>query len=367
MTLINSFLVNRDDFTSTRLNDHAAASELAPGQVLVKIDRFAFTANNITYAATGVALKYWEFFPAPEGEGIIPVWGFADVVDSQCEEIDVGERLYGYFPMASHLVLEPVHIKDDGFIDGADHRQALSVTYNQYRRCVQDPLYHPDTEALQMLLRPLFTTSFLLDDFFDDNEFFGANTIILTSASSKTALGLAYLLQRNRESRDNNYEIVGLTSPGNQSFVEGLGYYDSVVPYEELESLDSSKSAVTVDLAGNAVVLQRLHGHFNTQLKYSCLVGASHWDQASNESVDLAGPAPQFFFAPSQAEKRIGDWGGEAFGGKLALVWNEFTAAANGWMTIQADTGPEALKRVYDEVLAGHMSPNTGYILGFQA
>ena len=49
----------------------------------MKVDRFAFTANNITYAVLGDELKYWQLFPAPEGFGNIPVWGFGEVIASK--------------------------------------------------------------------------------------------------------------------------------------------------------------------------------------------------------------------------------------------------------------------------------------------
>jgi hypothetical protein len=104
MTEITTFQVARDDLSKTRFVS-APVGALQPGEVLLKIDSFAFTANNITYAETGVVLKYWQFFPAPEGWGVIPVWGFADVVESRHEALTPGERLYGYWPMATHAVL----------------------------------------------------------------------------------------------------------------------------------------------------------------------------------------------------------------------------------------------------------------------
>ena len=67
----------------------------------MKVDRFAFTANNITYAMLGDQLKYWQLFPAPEGFGNIPVWGFGRVIASKHPQVAEGELLFGYFPMAT--------------------------------------------------------------------------------------------------------------------------------------------------------------------------------------------------------------------------------------------------------------------------
>lgn len=363
---ITRFLVNRGNLAETQLDavPYQSPGQLAAGEVLLKVDRFAFTANNITYAALGDALRYWEFFPAGvEGMGIIPVWGFAVVVESLCDGIAVGERVYGYFSMATHLVVAPIAVHSGSFVDGRAHRKQLPLIYNQYLRCQRDPLYTADTEAMQMLLRPLFTTSFLLDDWIADNAFFGASTLVLTSASSKTALGMAYLLHRNRQSRPQPYHIVGLTSAANVEFVSGLGCYDQVLSYEQAASLDANSAAAIVDFAGNGELLGNLHRHFGDQLQYSCLVGASHWDQRAGLPEQLPGPVPQMFFAPSQAEKRVGEWGPAVFQQRLAEVWLEFVRFVESWMTVEYDLGPQAVQRVYREVLEGHFSPETGYIL----
>ena len=174
---------------------------LTSGEVLIRIDHFALTANNITYGVAGDSIGYWQFFPADPPWGCIPVWGFGEVVATEHPEVPMGERLYGYFPMGTHVVIKPERVSRGGLVDGAPHRASLPPVYNQYTRVAADPAYDPKQEAEQMLYRPLFTTSFFLDDFLLDNDFFAAGNVILTSASSKTSLGLAYLLHPNR--RDN--------------------------------------------------------------------------------------------------------------------------------------------------------------------
>ncbi len=121
-------LVKRDALRTTRWIDDRAVAEapLVDSAVRCRIDSFALTSNNVTYAAFGEAMNYWGFFPADEaGWGRIPVWGFANVVESRCEGVAVGERLYGYWPMASHAVLRPARVSPAGFSDGAEHRREL--------------------------------------------------------------------------------------------------------------------------------------------------------------------------------------------------------------------------------------------------
>ena len=43
-----------------------------PGEVLFEVERFGFSANNVTYALLGDALRYWDLFPAEPGWGQIP-------------------------------------------------------------------------------------------------------------------------------------------------------------------------------------------------------------------------------------------------------------------------------------------------------
>ena len=84
-------------------------------------------------------------------------------------------------------------------------------------RCSADPGYDAAREAEQALLRPLFMTSFLIDDFLADTGFFGARRVMLSSASSKTAYGTAFCLSLRRGS-PNAVKVIGLTSAGNLAF-----------------------------------------------------------------------------------------------------------------------------------------------------
>src|SRR6187551_692974 len=207
------FLIGKDSLARTERRTGPApdAIPLEAGEVLLEVERFALTANNITYGAMGEAFGYWRFFPAPEGWGRIPVWGFADVVRSQSGSVAVGERLYGYFPMSQYLVLRPDRVAAGSFVDATPHRASLPPVYNQYTRVTVDA--DPEREALTAIFRPLFGTSYLLDDYLEENGLFGARTAVLSSASSKTALGLAFLLTQAKRCA-----VVGLTSAGNRDF-----------------------------------------------------------------------------------------------------------------------------------------------------
>lgn len=351
------FYVARTDLEKCSVAEAAVPDMLEEGQALLKVERFAFTANNITYAAFGEAMRYWEFFPAPEGQGQIPVWGFAEVVTSRAEGAAPGERVYGYLPMSTHLVVEPVKADAAGFFDGAAHRRELPVIYNHYVRCATDPGYAAKTEELQMLFRPLFMTSWLINDFLEDNDFFDGKAVILSSASSKTAFGLAFLLKAGTGAR-----VIGLTSGGNVEFVEGLGCYDQVLAYDDIATLDASEPVVFVDFAGSGPLRSALHHFFADKLKYSCSVGASHWDQPRGGEA-LPGAKPTLFFAPSQAQKRAKEWGTAGLMARFAADWAAFLGPVSSWISVIEGRGPAAVEEVYKATLAGDVPPHEGHIL----
>jgi len=364
--------VRKDQLPTSRLRTDPDVA-LVDGQVRMRIDHFALTSNNITYAAFGDAMNYWQFFPVPADAdgtswGCIPVWGFGVVVQSLRPGVAVGERLYGYWPMASHAVLQPARLSPTGFSDGAAHRAALHAVYNQYLRCSVDPFYTPHSEALQALLRPLFLTAWLIDDFLADNGFFGAagagrrGVMLLSSASSKTAYATAAQLAKRPE-----VEVVGLTSAANVDFCRSLGVYSRVLTYDQLDALPADTSCVYVDFAGNGALRHAIHTRF-AGLAYSCSIGGTHV-QSLGGARDLPGPRATLFFAPAQVKKRSGDWGAAEFQQRLVAAWHGFRAqvsdAAAPWLVVQQHVGAEAVQQAYATVLEGRGDPRLGHMLAF--
>ena len=353
------FIVNRTDLRQTAFvpGGDTADSDLQAGQVLLHVDRFAFTANNVTYGAVGDMIGYWNFFPAKEGWGRIPVWGFGDVLRSRQDALPPGERIYGYFPMSTYLVVQAGHVSATSFVDAAPHRAALPPIYNQYIRMAAEPGYDRAQDAHFALFRPLLTTAFLLDDFRADNAFFGARAVILSSASSKTALGLASLCHARGQC-----EVVGLTARVNKPFVARTGYYDRVFAYDEGPSLEREPAAVFVDFAGNVTVAGAVHRQLGERLKYSCSVGVTHWEKMAM-AEELPGPPRILFFAPDQASKRVDDWGAAVFQTRVREAMQRFLASTAHWLRIVEAHGQGAVESVYRAMLEGKADPAEGHIL----
>ncbi len=359
------FIVHRKDPSQYKFISAGIETDLKSDQVLLKVDKFALTANNISYALVGEALGYWDFFPiAEEAWGCIPAWGFAEVVRSKKDSLAEGDRVFGFVPMSTHLILQPDAISQEGFIDVSPHRSKFPQLYNQYQLVKHNPLYLPEYEDLWALFWPLFMSAFVLNEFLNENNFFDAQAILISSASSKTAIGLAFLLSQKQNSQ---CEVIGLTSSGNLSFVEGLGYYSQVLTYDEIQLLPSNLSVVYVDIAGDGDVLSALHYYFQN-MRYSCLLGATHRKRRSSLEINsmLPGSRPKFFFAPEEIHKRVQQLGVNGFYKSFGHSWSQFLLSINELIQIVSSTNKIILEKTYVDILAGRSKPNQGHVFSFE-
>ena len=352
---MHRILVDQQKITEVSQDD-IAPSELAEGEARLALESFALTSNNVTYALAGFSIGYWKFFPTGvPGQGIVPVWGVAKVVESRAAALAPGSRLYGYYPMAEELVIRPEVSSRGTVTDVAAHRRDLPAVYNSYIP-VGDTT--PAEDHLRALLQPLLATSYLLSDWLADNGMFGAEQVIVGSASSKTGLGLCKYLA---ETEERGFSIIGLTSSRNRDFVEGLGACDKVLSYDQISEVPQ-KASVFVDMAGNAQVKAALHTHLAGQLKHSAAVGISHWDQF-NPGVKLDGIKPEFFFAPAQIAKRRQDWGPGEIERRVGDAFRRLAEEASGWLEVRVHEGLAEAAAVYGALVAGAVDPREGHVI----
>ena len=345
--------IDRSNLRNHRIVATSAPTSAQDGFVVLALERFALTANNISYILSGDLLDYWGFFPTEDGWGRLPTMGFGVVTSSGVEGVAVGERFFGFFPAGDHHVVQAEAISS-GFVDVAPHREAHAMAYRGFDK-VSDTETEKDNATL--VLRGLFITSFLAEDFLRDSDFFGATQVLVTSASSKTSIALAHSLRENSKTR-----VVALTSAANVDFTYGVDLYHQVITYDDIETLDPTVPTVIVDMAGNASVISRVHNHFNDALKYSCRIGGTHWDQ-SGSTKGISGPRPEFFFAPTQMAKRGKEWGRAEFNERIATALSLFLDDSTRWLTIQHSHGAEALTDIYMQLVEGRVRPEAGHIL----
>ena len=350
------FEVNRSDFRSTRVL-HDTPVELSSGQIRMTVERFAVTTNNITYAVAGDMLDYWGFFPADAPWGRLPAMGLGSVIESANPDIAEGGRYFGFYSMSSEVVIDAT-ARGSGFSDTGAHRMNHAPIYTSFVPVGTDQLFDETKPDEYLLFKGLFLTLFLADDHLAETNFSGANQTLITSASSKTSISLAACLAM----RD-GHRSIGLTSARNLAFVNSLGLYDDVVPYDEIALLDPTIPSGLVDMAGNSSVRSEVHTTFGDQLRYSLTVGATHWEAPNRQVRDLPGPTPEFFFAPGQSAKRTAELGADELDTRIAKSFRELLAGADGWLTVDHRRGASGITEAYTELLEGRADPATGYIV----
>jgi len=346
--------VERRNFAVSRTTSEQVGP-IGDGDILARIDMFALTANNVSYALSGEGIGYWRFFPAEPPWGVVPVWGFADVIESRRPAVPVGTRFWGFLPMASHCVMRPDKVSPRGFIDASEHRRELPSIYNAYQVTNGDPPGLQALEAERCLLFPLFSTSYVLYDYLVDNAFFGARRIIIGGASSKTGIGLAKLL---REHAGDRPLISGLASDRSRAFLSGIKACDEILLYAEAGSLAPDVPSVFVDMSGDGPVIENIHQALGDALRASIAVGATHWGA---ERYRNKGRVPHtFFFAPAHFAKRDADWGAGEIRRRAQDASIRMAREVSGILRIEHATGAQETAAAFSALVRAEKPADSG-------
>ena len=315
--------------------------DLAPGEVRLAVEKFTLTMNNVTYARLGGGeLPFWDAFPASDGYGRPPVWAFLRVVDSRNPDIQPGGRYYGYVPLGTHHTVGARRTAR-GFVDTSVQREFLPVWYRTFQSAAE-----PDAlDDHRTVYRQIFPASFLLGDFVTGLAADGAKSVLITSASSRTAIGLA-----DRIALLSDLPTVGVTSPGNVDFVTGLGRYSTVTTYDELDAVPAP--AVLVDFTGSHRRINAVYQQFPGGLAHTALVGYTHPDSVQ-QVPDLTDPVPQIFFTPVMEELAVAEEGEDRFYARYQEAEQRFLDWTTTWLRVDRQAGPAAITDVFRDLLAG--------------
>ncbi len=351
--------VNRSSIGDTRLVT-VPFGELAAEQVRLSVEHYALTANNITYAQFGDMLDYWNFFPVDAQWGRVPAMGWAQITESNVAGLEVGSRFYGWYPMATSIDIK-AKPSNSGFRDDGPHRTPHAGAYRSFIRTDHDGLYTGEAdEHRHELLRGLYITGFLIDHFFVNQHYLGAEQAIVMSASSKTALGYA---SRARETSV-QIRLVGVTSQSNREFVEATGAYDQVVTYDALDTIPAVASVV-VDMAGSGSVVASVHNRLGDLIAHSMVVGKSHHDAAM---VPISsGPQPSMFFAPTAMDACLAEWGADEYSDRTKSGLAAFIESSKAWLSIEEHHGPAAAQQAWHLLHSGSIDPSVGLIASMQS
>lgn len=337
------FEVDRRDLRVTRVAQ-AGAGPPRDGEVMFEVERFGLSANNVTYAVLGDALRYWDLFPAEAGWGRIPAWGYLRVRSSRVPGIEAGRRAFGLCPMATEVVLRPERAGRATFTEGSAHRSGLAGAYNVYAWA---DAVTPGTDDALVVLRPVFWLSFTLDDHLS-RAAHADRTVIVTSASSKAAIGLAHLLARR------GVTVIGLTSAPHLPFVDGLSLYHQVLPYERAEGLPAA-GAVLVDIAGNAALRDRVSSNPAGGPAETVVAGLTH-PAANGADPARANQPGVTFFVPDLIRDLAREWGWPVLEQRFQAALGSFASYAASWLTVIRHPGLGAVDDVYQSMLRSAVS-----------
>ncbi|KAF8155594.1 hypothetical protein B0H34DRAFT_502730 [Crassisporium funariophilum] len=382
--------------------------------VLIKVDRFGFSANNITYQALGEHphFRYFDFHAAPDSKqdsvsskthGLIPVWGFGTVAKSGHAKIQEGERVYGYFaPTRYFLVpISPNDVNKFAFYVSRPHLPSDRRPYNQILRCASDPQYTPSpiAEDLTMLYRPLFWTSFWCEDWIHSSNYRGGvSTILISSASSKTAFCLAYLIRKRIRHGEisRNTKIIGLTSKRNVGFTKRLGLYHEVLEYDSFVSAAAFQGSqnsrwLYVDVAGNDDLNKRINAYFaspyTAKLAAIISLGLTNLSPSSTEVSSMAWstntfttsespttnssksqstnsfwPQVEHFFMPEWLNVRRHQLPVTEIFSRQNQAWKELMVDCTGWVELERMYGAAIVKSAYLRLAKEGLGPDKGLI-----
>ena len=285
----------------------------------------------MTYATVGDKFGYWDFPPSDEPSewGRVPAIGWATIQESKVSSISSGGRYFGWQPMSQYLSVAAVP-RYNGFRDCGHHRSKHAYVYVDFVRTDLDPYYvdsSVDGEDRQALLRGLFITAFLADEFLKDMNYFDAKSIVIVSASRKTALGLSQRLQSKKS----------------------------------ITSISGHNKAIVIDMSGNRPVIELIHKHLQNKIQYSMAIGFSHHN---THSAPLGGLVldcePKLFFAPSDLIRRSKEWGHDGYEQRARTALETFLHSSHRWMDINRVIGPNDVQSAWKRLYRGELSPKSG-------
>lgn len=386
----------RDDFKKTEvLRDELPALE--ENEIRLRVDKVGLSANNLFYAQMGEApfLKFFAVYPLEDEHkhlANVPAWGVATITESENADFAVGEQYRGFLHM-TNVVQMKARRTSEGMEAYGGKRDKINQAYNRFSQ-VPDNGSSPFSGSgakpdLAMTSAPGAGSGFIIYELLKKQNFYGGNSVVLTSASSKLSLATALLL---REDRDNGTidRVIGYTSEGNKEFVTSTGLYDEVVTYDASPAADANTKHVLIDVAGDAKIYKRI----KDQLIKGLAVGGTHADaEASTFTsfspsgflkmfIDMIAPQPiknwasrslspplEMFFAPTVITELLARWGQEEMNERSNAALTRFVDAAidGDWIQVDRSESLEAIQSAYRRIVSGEVPPSEAVILSLVA
>jgi hypothetical protein len=314
--------VRKDRLTEARLVEGEAAA-LAPGPGARARRRLRPHRQQRHLRRLRCGMHYWEFYPThEEGWGIVPVWGFGTVVQSLHPGVAVGERLYGYWPMASSAILQPDRLGERELRRcGAAPAPRCTASYNRYLRSSRDPSTHRTPRTCRRCCARC-------TDVLADRRLPGRQRLLRGAHGAALQCfeqdGVGHGAAPAATRRHHHDRIHG---PGQHGLLRKPGLLRTgVLPYADVATLDAATPCVYVDFAGDARFRAQVHERFKR-----CATAARWGARTSASSEARTACRDRALSCSSHRRRRRSgrtDWGAAAFGEKVLAGWRRLPGAA---------------------------------------
>ncbi|RYP19238.1 hypothetical protein DL765_003439 [Monosporascus sp. GIB2] len=259
---------------------------LAPSSLRLQSKILGLTTNNLGYARLGHLTGWWDVYPQPKNTpapydnrsiyGRISAWGYAEIIESTVPDIPVGTTVYGYLPTSNlpeDVRVEHTGLKDQIFVS-SEHRQHLWEVYNRYQICAPlaelEKAKTLDSLGWDSLMQGLFGAGYNLNlcgfawkdelrihpsgkgEWTAEDASLKDATVIVLSASSKTALAFAHQVRHNRPADHQPRTVVGVCSSASRATAVGSGFYDQVILYSDDKI---TKDAISKDKPNRTILI----------------------------------------------------------------------------------------------------------------
>lgn len=320
------------------------------GQVHLVVERFGLSSNNVTYALLGDVLGHWLPFPAADGWGRVPAWGVATVVAGDPAVAPVGARFTGYLPMATHVSVHAV-ATSHGLRVVSPERAEMALMYRELRRIDGDPTWDEDLIDAEVLMLPVSPAAGLLEY---DLRRAGTRHVVITSASSKTSLGVGRLLV------EHGVRVTGLCGRERVPAVTSVGAFDQVLPYDDLTGLGVIEQTTYVDVAGDPAVTQDVLNRLGSAARGSVAVGGTRLASLGGTStfeVEQPGPRAVQFDAGQREVDLMDELGHDAVAHIRQHARQVLVPWAAGALNVQRLEGLHAAGQAWVRMGAGSLEP----------
>jgi hypothetical protein len=343
--------------------------ELDEGKVLMRVDKFGFSHMSLGYLMKGFTRTfagYHNFYKSSQGDNFYrsACWGYATVVESAHPKVAVGTRLYGLVPPSKYEVQSV-----SGFIKGSKGEPSIvememgeNVPYNMRRfqemEVVEGNNDDPVVEDWRIVVKEIYTMAFYMDEQLLV-ETGMINSVIISCASSKTALALAYCL-RMREMR----YVVGFTSKEHLDFVKSTGLYHDVFCYDDVDKLPTDHTVVYMDFKCDGELRQRITLKMGTNLMYNMVVGPAAFQKRQKDQIFEKRARQVLFDEATWRERRrmVAEVTKTGRNEKLKYSYKSFVERMKQYIKLRHTNGAGALTKMYDNVYSNTASPSEAFV-----